>query len=158
MHALLTTRPTPLPASRLGRLLRRLLVMLMIWQAAAPCCHAHVDATAFPHPLSLSERLQLTLHLQARHTVPDHSDSHEQPWHTHFGLPAESVPATGVSIESAVERVQIELLPALPTVVWILSHTARLTASGTSSNPGGGFYSAFAAALPLPMRHKVALL
>jgi hypothetical protein len=138
-------------------LLRRLLVMLMIWQAAAPCCHAHVDATAFHHPLSLCERLQLTLHLQARHTVPDHSDSHEQPWHTHFGLPAESVPATDVSIESPVEEVQIELLPALQSVGWILSH-APLTASRTRSNLGGGFYSAFAAALPLPMRHKVALL
>ncbi|MGV2341380.1 MAG UNVERIFIED_CONTAM: hypothetical protein LVR18_47845 [Planctomycetaceae bacterium] len=56
-----------------------------------------------------------------------------------------TVPATDVSIESAIEGVQIELLPALQTVGWIPSH-APLTASRTRSNPGGGFYSAFAAA------------
>jgi len=158
MPALLTNRHTLLPATVLGRSLRRLLVMLMIWQAAAPCCHAHVDATAFPRPLSLCERLQLTLHLQARHAVPHHGDSHEQPWHTHFGLPAESVPATEVCLESAVDVLQVEMLPAGHTLHGAVPHTVPLTGGHISTVFSGGFYSTFAASLPLPMRHKVALL
>lgn len=158
MPAFSFSHHSPLASSTLGPVLRRLLAVLMIWQAAAPLCHSHMDATTHPHPLSLSERFQLAIHLQARHGAPDRSHSTDQTWHTHFGLPTEAVPATEVSLESDVGAALVPALPPFQKPGCISPDSRPLTGCTAGPRPSGGFFSAFAPALPLPMRLCVAQL
>ncbi|MFM7056848.1 MAG: hypothetical protein ACKO2P_07985, partial [Planctomycetota bacterium] len=76
MTAASPSQPRPSVSWMPGQTLRCWLVLLVIWQAAAPCCHVHTDATPAPHRLSTVERLKLALHLHTRHSASDQTCPH----------------------------------------------------------------------------------
>ncbi|MEY3174031.1 MAG: hypothetical protein RLZZ436_1945 [Planctomycetota bacterium] len=144
---------SPVPRQRL----RGWLFLLLIWQCAAPYCHAHVDSTLPPHQLSTAERLRLALHLQTCHhsdqSVPD-----DHAWHTHFGLPAAAVPACEVGIEESLSDWGAQLLPPHSLPVGSQPGHGWLYGPAAAAAPPGGFFAAFAPGLAFPVRFCVARL
>jgi hypothetical protein len=83
----------PLPA---GSVLGRFLVLLMVWQSAAPICHVHIGPGTRDCVLSATERIALAIHRRAHHGESSDTQPEDDDWHFHFGQPSEVVPACEV--------------------------------------------------------------
>jgi len=149
------------PCSRWSRVVRCLLV-IAAWQAPLPCWHRHGTlATA-----TAESAAWLTEHLRTHHPEVDPLSPVFFGWHLHFS-PLESgddAPAapkstcrlvlmvSGLCSWNAFTRLQDQT----PFHAW---HDASLGARGSSPDRGrdafgraGGFYTGFAADMPLPVR------
>lgn len=149
----------PSASSMPGQVLRRWLVLLLIWQAAAPCCHVHADATLAPRHQSSVERLQLALHLHTRHNSAEQPCPCDHDWHTHFGMPEDAVCASHLNSLQLGSDWPVPSVTSLDlTSAGLSTSFVRATAAADLTAMPSGFHSQFAAALALPVRFCVARL
>ena len=141
------------------RTLRCWLVLLLVWQAAAPGCHVHADVNCWPHELSSVERLRLALHLHTRHSSSEQSCPHDDDWHTHFGMPEDAISvADVVSLQPGCGWPVPLMMPPDGLVSGMMGLRAGLAFSAGSETLPCGFHQQFAAALAFPVRFCVARL
>jgi len=141
------------------RTLRCWLVLLLVWQAAAPGCHVHADVNCWPHELSSVERLRLALHLHTRHSSSEPSCPHDEDWHTHFGMPEDAITVVdAVSLQPGCGWPLPLMMPPDGLVSGMLASPAGLAfAAGPVVLPCS-FHHHFAPPLALPVRFCVARL
>ena len=150
----LRRKPWRLPA---GSLLRRFLVLLMVWQSAAPVCHVHGGLQAGSHSSSATERIGLALHLRAHHGNPSDLPLEDHDWHVHFGQSSEVVPACQVERAGTPDGLSAgHLLCSDRLCPHVSSAGCLIMLPGIIEQAPAGFYSEFGRHLAFPLRLCVA--